>query len=158
MIKIFGPRIFGIHSGNRKSKTCPELSRRIKNLKWALKIAIGVTFALCGAVAQAQQPNQTVRIGILQSGSASSSMSRMVAFREGLRELGYVEGKNINIDYRYAEGKTDQFAVLAAELVRLKPDILVTSGSPGIRAPHEGNRQNSYRHGGYWRCGWQSLR
>jgi putative ABC transport system substrate-binding protein len=48
--------------------------------------------------------------------------------------LGYVEGKNIIIDYRYAEGKTDQFAVLAAELVRLKPDILVTSGSPGIVA------------------------
>jgi len=80
------------------------------------------------------QPNQTARIGILQSGSSSSSMSRIASFREGLRELGYVEGKNIKIDYRYAEGKTDQFAVLAAELIRLKPHVLVTSGSPGIVA------------------------
>jgi putative ABC transport system substrate-binding protein len=85
-------------------------------------------------LAEAQQANQTARIGILQSGSASSSMSRIAALREGLRELGYVEGKNIIIDYRYAEGKTDQFAVLAAELVRLKPDVIVTSGFPGIEA------------------------
>jgi len=80
------------------------------------------------------QPNQTARIGILQSGSSSSSMSRIASFREGLRKLGYVEGKNIEIDYRYAEGKTDQFDVLAAELLRLKPDVLVTSGSPGVVA------------------------
>jgi ABC-type uncharacterized transport system substrate-binding protein len=85
-------------------------------------------------LAEGKQANQTARIGILQSGSASSSMSRIAALREGLRELGYVEGKNIIIDYRYAEGKTDQFAVLAAELVQLKPDVLVTSGSPGIVA------------------------
>jgi ABC-type uncharacterized transport system substrate-binding protein len=91
-------------------------------------------FLLSVSLFEAQQANQTARIGILQSGSSSSSMSRMAAFREGLRELGYVEGKNINIDYRYAEGKTDQFQVLAAELVRLKPDVLVTSGSPGIVA------------------------
>jgi ABC-type uncharacterized transport system substrate-binding protein len=96
--------------------------------------ALGVMLLALGFAVQAQQPNQTARIGILQSGSSSSSMSRMVAFREGLRELGYVEGKNISIDYRYAEGKTDQFEVLAAELVRLKPDVLVTSGSPGIVA------------------------
>jgi ABC-type uncharacterized transport system substrate-binding protein len=97
---------------------------------WVLATVVLTTASL----SEAQQPNQTAQIGILQSGSSSSSMSRMVAFREGLRELGYVEGKNINIDYRYAEGKTDQFAVLAAELVRLKPDVLVTSGSPGIVA------------------------
>jgi ABC-type uncharacterized transport system substrate-binding protein len=97
---------------------------------WVLATVVLTTASL----AEAQQPNQTAQIGILQSGSSSSSMSRMVAFREGLRELGYVEGKNINIDYRYAEDKTDQFAVLAAELVRLKPDVLVTSGSPGIVA------------------------
>jgi putative ABC transport system substrate-binding protein len=99
----------------------------------ALGIFSTLPFALCFPV-EAQQPNQTARIGILQSGSSSSSMSRMAVFREGLRELGYVEGKNINIHYRYAEGKTDQFEVLAADLVRLQPDVLVTSGSPGIRA------------------------
>ena len=85
-------------------------------------------------LAEGKQANQPARIGILQSGSASSSMSRIVALREGLRELGCVEGKNIIVDYRYAEGKMDQFAMLASELVRLKPDILVTSGSPGITA------------------------
>ena len=98
----------------------------------ALSVFGALFFALCFA-AQAQ-PNQTARIGILQSGSSSSSMSRIASFREGLRELGYVEGKNIKIDYRHAEGKTDQFAVLAAELIRLKPDVLVTSGSPGTVA------------------------
>ena len=101
-----------------------------KSVSWLLTTVLLTT----NLPTEAQQANQTARIGILQSGSSSSSMSRMAAFREGLRELGYVEGKNINIDYRYAEGKTDQFAVLAAELVRLKPDILVTSGSPGITA------------------------
>jgi putative ABC transport system substrate-binding protein len=97
-------------------------------------------FALCAmlfapsASAEAQLPKQTFRIGIMQSGSSASNASRIAALRDGLRELGYVEGQNIAIDYRYAEGKMDRFPVLAAELVRLKPDILVTSGSPGIRA------------------------
>ena len=104
----------------------------MRNLGFALSVSGALLLALCY---QAQaQPNQSARIGILQSGSSSSSMSRIAAFREGLRKLGYVDGKNIKIDYRYAEGKTDQFAVLAAELIRLKPDVLVTSGSPGIRA------------------------
>jgi len=106
------------------------VSKRI--IGFTLSVSSALLYLLCY---QAQsQPNQTARIGILQSGSSSSSMSRMAAFRDGLRELGYVEGKNIEIDYRYAEGKTDQFAVLAAELIRLKPDVLVTSGSPGIVA------------------------
>jgi putative ABC transport system substrate-binding protein len=101
-----------------------------KILIWLLATVLLTT----APAAEAQQPNQTARIGILLSGSSSSYMSRIAALREGLRELGYVEGKNINIDYRYAEGKTDQFEVLAAELVRLQPDVLVTSGSPGIVA------------------------
>jgi putative ABC transport system substrate-binding protein len=106
------------------------VSKRIRC--FALSVSGILLYALCY---QAQaQPNQTARIGILQSGSSSSSMSRIAALREGLRELGYVEGKNIKIDYRYAEGQTDQFAVLAAELIRLKPDVLVTSGSPAIVA------------------------
>jgi putative tryptophan/tyrosine transport system substrate-binding protein len=113
--------------------TCASAMKPISDLRLLISGLCAMLLAL-GIPVQAQQPNQTARIGILQSGSSSSSMSRMAVFREGLRELGYVEGKNINIDYRYAEGKTDQFEVLAAELVRLKPDVLVTSGSPGIRA------------------------
>jgi putative tryptophan/tyrosine transport system substrate-binding protein len=93
-----------------------------------------ITILLITDLARAQQPKQTFRIGIMQSGSPVSNASRIAAFRDGLRERGYVEGQNIAIDYRYAEGKMDQFPVLAAELVRLKPDVLVTSGSPAIRA------------------------
>jgi putative tryptophan/tyrosine transport system substrate-binding protein len=98
------------------------------------------SFVICAVLlalwlpAEAQQPKQTFRIGVLQSGFPASNASRIAAFRDGLRERGYVEGQNIAIDYRYAEGKIDRFPVLAAELVRFKPDVIVTSGSPGIRA------------------------
>ena len=91
-------------------------------------------FLTTACLAEAQQPKQTFRIGIMLSGSPSSNASRIAALRDGLRELGYVERENIIVDYRFAEGQMDRFPVLAAELVRLKPDVLVTSGSPGIRA------------------------
>ena len=83
---------------------------------------------------EAQQTNRIPRLGVLQAGSVSSSASRIAALRAGLVDLGYVEGQNVNIDYRYAEGKTDQFAVLATDLVGLKSDVLVASGSPAIVA------------------------
>jgi len=63
--------------------------------------------------------------------------ARTEAFRQGLRELGYVEGKNISIEYRFAEGKLDRLPALAAELVRLKVDLIVTSGPPVTRAAKE---------------------
>src|SRR4026208_1342752 len=79
--------------------------------------------------AEAQQPTKIPRIGYLGASSASAAAARVEAFRQGLRELGYVEGKNIVIDYRYAEGKLDRLPALAAELVRLKVDVIVTGGS-----------------------------
>ena len=87
----------------------------------------------CGAVAQAQQPARIPRIGILIPASASFFSARVEAFRQRLRELGYVEGKNIVIEYRYAEGKLERLPDLAAELVRLKVDVIVTAG-PAILA------------------------
>ena len=99
-------------------------------LVWLLAAVLLTTVPL----AAAQQPKQTFRIGVMLSGSSSSNASRIAALRDGLRELGYVERENIIVDYRFAEGKIDRFPNLAAELVRLKPDVLVTSGSPGIRA------------------------
>jgi ABC-type uncharacterized transport system substrate-binding protein len=78
---------------------------------------------------QAQQANKSPRIGMLISGSPSTHRSRIDAFRQGLRELGYVEGRNIAIEYRYADGKFERLPELAAELVRVKVDIIVTSGS-----------------------------
>jgi putative ABC transport system substrate-binding protein len=76
----------------------------------------------------AQQPKKVPRIGILVGGSASSDSARIEALRQGLRELGYVEGKNIVIDFRYAEGKPDRLSGFAAELVRMKVDLIVTAG------------------------------
>jgi putative ABC transport system substrate-binding protein len=87
---------------------------------------------MCGAVAQAQQP-KVPRIGFLSGGSPTTSPARYDVFRQGLRELGYVEGKNITIEYRYAEGKLERLPDLAAELVRLKVDVIVAIG-PAILA------------------------
>ena len=85
-------------------------------------------FALCSS-AEAQQPARIPRIGILIAASASFFSARVEAFRQRLRELGYVEGKNIVIEYRYAEGKLERLPDLAAELVRLKVDVIVTTGA-----------------------------
>ena len=85
-------------------------------------------------LAQAQQPARILRIGILSPLSASSFSIRLEAFRQRLRELGYVEGKNIVIEYRYAEGKRERLPDLAAELVGLKVDIIVTASGGAILA------------------------
>jgi putative ABC transport system substrate-binding protein len=80
------------------------------------------------AVAQAQQPSKIPRIGYLGGTSAAAYAGRIEAFLQGLRELGYVEGKNVAIERRFAEGKADRLSELADELVRLKVDILVSAG------------------------------
>jgi len=80
--------------------------------------------------ARAQQPTKIVRIGFLGSTSASSFATRAEAFRSGLRDLGYEEGKNILIEFRWAEEKYDQLPALAAELVRQEVAVLVTHGTP----------------------------
>jgi putative ABC transport system substrate-binding protein len=131
-------RFLNSRSDNRKSKTRPEQRRRIGNLKWAGIIAIGVTFAICGAVAQAQQQAKIPKIGWLGARSASAP-AREVFARE-LRALGYVEGKNIAIEYRYAEGKLDRLPALADELVRLKVDVLVTPATPATVAAKNATR------------------
>ena len=88
-------------------------------------------------LADAQQPTKGPRIGYVFNLSSTAGAARGEAFRQGLRELGYVEGKNIVIEWRYAEGKLDRIAALAAELVRLKVDIIVTSGPSVTRAAKE---------------------
>jgi ABC-type uncharacterized transport system substrate-binding protein len=86
---------------------------------------------------EAQQPEKVPRIGFLITSSPSAIAPRMDAFRQGLRELGYVEGKNVVIERRHAEGKFDHLPALAAELVRLKVDVIVTSG-PTATHPAKG--------------------
>jgi putative ABC transport system substrate-binding protein len=93
-------------------------------------ILVAVVLLAVGVTAQAQQPARIHRIGILIAVSGSVFPARVEALRQRLRELGYVEGKNIVIEYRYAEGKPERVPDLAAELVRLKVDIVVTIG-PG---------------------------
>jgi putative tryptophan/tyrosine transport system substrate-binding protein len=85
---------------------------------------------------EAQQPNKVPRIAYL-GGSATSNASRIAAFRRGLHELGYLEGKNIVIESPYAEGKPDGERAMAAELVRSKVDVIVTVGSNYTRAAKE---------------------
>jgi putative ABC transport system substrate-binding protein len=84
-------------------------------------------------VAQAQQPAKAPRIGFLAAISPAAISARIEAFRQGLKELGYVEGKNIVIEWRHHEGNLDRLPALAAELVRLKVDVIVTAGPISTR-------------------------
>ena len=92
--------------------------------------------ALCVS-ADAQQPTKIPRIGLLFTATPSAAAARIEAFRQGLRELGYAEGKNILIEQRYAEGKLNHMNELAAELVRLKVDVIVTVGPAATRPAKE---------------------
>jgi ABC-type uncharacterized transport system substrate-binding protein len=86
---------------------------------------------------EAQQPKKVTELGFLFGATRSANTGRIEAFRQGLHELGYVEGKHIVIEPRYAEGKLDRLNELAAELVRLKVNIIVTGGSPATRSAKE---------------------
>jgi len=97
-------------------------------------LALGALLLALSFPATAQQPTKIPRIGFLVASSLSANLARTEAFRQGLRALGYVEGKNIVIEWRYAEGKADRLPSLAAELVRLKVDIIVTAG-PAVTRP-----------------------
>ena len=86
---------------------------------------------------EAQQPAKVPRIGYLTPASPSAVSARTEAFRQGLHDLGYVEGKNIVIEYRYAEGKLDRLPALAADLVGLKVHVIITGGDRSTRAAKE---------------------
>jgi putative tryptophan/tyrosine transport system substrate-binding protein len=88
-------------------------------------------------LAEARQPTKIPRIGYLNTASLSANADRIEALRQGLRELGYVEGKNIVIEYRFGEGKLDRLPAMVAELVRLKVDVIVTGGPSATRAAKE---------------------
>jgi len=126
-------------SDNPKSKTCPELCRRIEKRprrpKWRGVVAFAVAFALCGAVAQAQQTGRIFRLGFLDNSTASGIAVLLDAFRQELSKLGWIEGKNITIEYRFAEQKNERLPELAADLVRLKVDLILVSGTtPALAA------------------------
>ncbi len=126
MKRIFRRRFFASQSDNPKSK--------IQNPKWMGMIALAVAFALCGARAEAQQAGKVLRIGFLDTSTASGSAVLVDAFRQELTKLGWIEGKNIAIEYRFAEGKPERLPELAADLVRLKVDLIVVTGTPSALA------------------------
>jgi ABC-type uncharacterized transport system substrate-binding protein len=97
-------------------------------------ILVPMVLLALGVTADAQQPKKVARIGFLVPGSASSYGTRIEAFRKGLRELKYVEGQNVNVEYRYAEGKLDRLSELTAELTQLKVDMIITSGGASVDA------------------------
>src|SRR5207247_2120699 len=100
--------------------------------EWVGIVDRGGALALCGVVAGAQQPKKVARIGYLSSVDAARESTRAEAIRLALRELGYIEGQNIATEYRYSEGKSDRYPELAAELVRLKVDIILAAGGAGV--------------------------
>ncbi len=94
-------------------------------------------FALCAPAEAQQSAKKTPRVGFLSLNRLTVQKDRVEAFREALRKLGYIDGQNIAVDYRFADNDTERIAKLAAELVRLKVDVIVTSGSSATRPAKE---------------------
>ena len=94
----------------------------------------GAVLLAAPLAAQAQQAGKVYRVGVLETTSMTSNAANLDAFRRGLQELRYVEGQNLTIEYRSADGRDDRFPELAIELVRLKVDVIVTRGTPAALA------------------------
>jgi putative ABC transport system substrate-binding protein len=105
------------------------------------RLLLIIAFLGAGPVADAQQPPRIPRIGYVSgSGDPNNPGRDLESFRQGLRDLGYIEGKNILVEYRYAEGNLDRLPGLVAELVQLKVDLLFVSNLPAIRAAKEATK------------------
>ena len=100
-----------------------------KKLKLVPYVLCALLFALCGST-EAQQAGKIFRIGFLDASTASGSAVLVEVFRQELRKLGWIEGQNITIEYRFAEQKSERVPELAIDLVRLKADLIVVSGTP----------------------------
>jgi len=103
-------------------------------LKKILVFVVATVFLTTGSLAKAQQRGKVPRIGFLGNSTAALEENLVGPFREGLRDLSYVEGQNILIEYRWAEGKYERFPALIAELIASKVDVIVTAGTPATQA------------------------
>ena len=103
-------------------------------MKTLIYLFLVIAMMVLGGVVQAQQPEKIARIGYLGAFTPSAGASLLDAFRQGLREFGYVEGQNIFIDYRWAEGKPDRLPVAAAELVNIRAEVIVTQSNAAAAA------------------------
>ncbi len=143
MNEIFEIRHMDSPSDHRNPKTCTELSRiiqdhpsflptidnpksKIQNPKWGWGFALALAFVFGGAVAEAQQPKKVAHLCYLGNAVSGRQAICIKMFRERLREIGYIEGQNITIDYRYWEGKIERLPGLASEFVGLNCDVIVT--------------------------------
>ncbi len=126
MTKTSRTAFLWFRSDNRKSA--------IQNRKWAGLFAIVIALTMCGVRAEAQQPMKISRIGFLDDSTTSNIAVRLDTFRQELSKLGWIEGKNVAIEFRFAEGKLERLPELAADLVRLKVDLIMASGAPGVLA------------------------
>jgi ABC-type uncharacterized transport system substrate-binding protein len=108
---------------------------RLKTVGLVVMLALVILTA--PLIAEAQQPKNVPRIGLLITNSRATESTNIEAFHHGLQALGYVEGQNIMMEYRYADGKLEQLPQFAAELVRLNVAVIVTSGSPPTRAAQQ---------------------
>ena len=116
------------YSVNRKPKTSGKRRATIQSQRWVGLFAFLLT--VCGARAEGQEPKKIPRVGVLVTGSRSYTWHE--TFRQALRELGYIEGQNVAIEYRSAEGKNDRQPELARELVKMKMDALVSGGGNDV--------------------------
>jgi len=108
--------------------------------RWLFLASLVLALLAAPLAAAAQPPSKIPRIGYLGADSPSAGAPLLEAFRQGLRELGYIEGQNIFIDYRWAEGRPDRFPTLAAELIQLKVDVIVTRSNAGVAALQQATR------------------
>jgi ABC-type uncharacterized transport system substrate-binding protein len=137
MTKTFRTAFLWFRSGNRKPVVSNVEPSAIRNPKWWGLSLIVSAFVAAGAVAQAQQPTKVPRIGFQLDAPVSAVAARIEAFRQGLRDLGYIEGKNVIIEWRSSEGKIERRNELAAELVRLRVDVIVSAGPTVTRVLKE---------------------
>lgn len=105
--------------------------RKITMIKIIIGLALGSILLALGVPAHAQQPRKIARIGYLNPGDAVSRAYRTEAFRRGLKDLGYVEGQDIVIEYRFADARSERLPELAHELLALKVDIIFAGGRAG---------------------------
>jgi ABC-type uncharacterized transport system substrate-binding protein len=113
-------------------------------------ILTAVVLVAVAVIAEAQQPAKVPRLGYLATSNPAAESTRSEPFRQALRDRGYIEAQNIAIEYRYAQGKLDRLPELAAELVRLKVDIILASGGERvIPGGEECDKDDSHRYDGH---------
>jgi putative ABC transport system substrate-binding protein len=110
------------------------------SVRRSLLLVLSVCILAISSYARAQQPGHNAHIGYLGAFTPSASEPLVKAFRQGLRDLGYAEGGNVSIDYRWAEGMPDRLPALAAELINLKVDVIVTQSNAAAGALQQGTK------------------